>query len=233
GGGGGFGAMGPAMMGGGGGFGAMGPAMMGGGFGGFGTVGPTGGFGGGGGLGPLGGGPWGAWGPTPGATTPLETGVTGHLLQQSQNYRLSPDQMRQLQDIQNVAQTTAIGVAAAIQAGEQELNTLMRAVPVDLVRVEAKIKEIEGLRAQQRLTHANALAQAYSALTPEQGAQLNRNLTAGSLIPWAIGPSAGALVPQGPWGIGPGAFAPQGPWGGSPGPLLPRGGFGGGGGGCM
>jgi hypothetical protein len=112
----------------------------------------------------------------------------------------------------------------------------MRAVPVDLVRVEAKIKEIEGLRAQQRLTHANALAQAYSALTPEQGAQLNRNLTAGSLIPWAIGPSAGGFVPQGPWGVGPGAFAPQGPWGGGPGPLFPRGGFGGGGGGgggCM
>jgi Spy/CpxP family protein refolding chaperone len=98
------------------------------------------------------------------------------VLRQASVFRLTPDQTQQLQRVNIETHVEATRAASQIQALDQELELLLRTVPIDLGKVEAKMKEVEGLRIQERMAHLKELAQTYEVLTPEQDTQLYRSL---------------------------------------------------------
>jgi hypothetical protein len=61
---------------------------------------------------------------------------------------------------------------ADVRVAELELQQLLEADPVEMGKVEAKVKEVEGLRTALRLNWIKADEQAKSLLTPEQRQKL-------------------------------------------------------------
>jgi Spy/CpxP family protein refolding chaperone len=59
-----------------------------------------------------------------------------------------------------------------VRVAELELQQLLEADPVEMGKVEAKVKEVEGLRTALRLNWIKAHEQAKSLLTPEQRQKL-------------------------------------------------------------
>ena len=87
---------------------------------------------------------------------------------------LSESQETQLKGILYQVTKTSIKQRADVQVAEIELQQLLDADPVDMGKVEAKLKEIEGLRTALRLNLIKAHEQAKSILTPEQRQKFER-----------------------------------------------------------
>ena len=81
---------------------------------------------------------------------------------------LSEGQEKQLKDIVYQAAKTGIKQRAEVRVAELELQQLLDADPVDMGKVEAKLKDIEGLRTALRLNLIKAHEQAKGVLSPEQ-----------------------------------------------------------------
>ena len=95
---------------------------------------------------------------------------------------LTPQQVDTLERLRSDFQREAIRRDADLRMAEMDLAALRRREPVDLGQVEAKVREIERLRAEQRLARIRAIEQGKGQLTPEQREQL-RGLLAGGLAP--------------------------------------------------
>jgi hypothetical protein len=91
---------------------------------------------------------------------------------------LSPAQVESLDRLRAEFQREAIKRGADIRVAELDLRTLVRTdpadldKPVDLGKAEAKVREIERLRAEQRLARIRTIEQGKAQLTPEQRAKL-------------------------------------------------------------
>ncbi len=85
---------------------------------------------------------------------------------------LSEEQVKSLQSIQSAYQMGRIKTDAEIQIAESELNELLEKDDVELSQMEAKIRAIEALRAQQRIDRIKSLKAAGQLLTEAQKAQI-------------------------------------------------------------
>lgn len=87
---------------------------------------------------------------------------------------LSDGQETQLKGILYQVTKTSIKQRADVRVAELELQQLLDADPVDMSKVEAKLKEIEGLRTAFRLNLIKAHEQAKGVLSPEQRQKFER-----------------------------------------------------------
>jgi hypothetical protein len=103
---------------------------------------------------------------------------------------LSAPQVETLERLRAEFQKEAIRVEADVRIAETDLRALLAADPVDLARVEAKIREIERRRADLRVARVRTIEQGRAQLSPDQREKL-RTLLAG-------GRPAGSGVSPGP-----------------------------------
>lgn len=94
---------------------------------------------------------------------------------------LTAPQVEALERLRTDFQREAIRRDADLRVAEMDLAALRRREPVDLGQVEAKVREIERLRADQRLARIRAIEQGRAQLTPEQRDRLRGLLAESSL----------------------------------------------------
>ena len=87
---------------------------------------------------------------------------------------LSEGQEKPLKDIVYQTAKTSIKQLADVRVAELELQQLLDADPVEMGKVEAKLKDIEGLRTALRLNLIKAHEQAKGVLSPEQRQKFER-----------------------------------------------------------
>ena len=81
---------------------------------------------------------------------------------------LNPQQVESLQKLQMDGRRAAIQGRANAQLAALDLGGLLRSEPVDMAKVEAKVREIEKLRADSRLAFIRANEQGKAQLTADQ-----------------------------------------------------------------
>ena len=113
----------------------------------------------------------------PGASHIYHVGSTGFFLDQPQ-ITLTTEQRAALNRIRERALLERSTAERAIEQAEQELWTLTGADQPDATKVQAKLKDIEQLRTNQRMAFIRAVGEASNVLTPEQ-----RNVVLGTGMP--------------------------------------------------
>jgi uncharacterized membrane protein len=108
---------------------------------------------------------------TPGDTGPERPLVT-YMLDRRADLGLTPAQVQELERIRTDFQKEAIKLDADQRVAEMDVGGLLRADPVDVAKVEAKIRESERLKADFRVGRVRAIERAKAQLTPEQRAKL-------------------------------------------------------------
>lgn len=103
-----------------------------------------------------------------GASHLYHMGSNGFFLNHSQHVTLTPDQKLALNSVKGKAKRDYTAGQRRIDQGEQELYALTGADQPDSARIQAKIVEIEKLRADQRMNFIRAVADASNVLTPGQ-----------------------------------------------------------------
>jgi hypothetical protein len=97
------------------------------------------------------------------------------MLRYRQELGLSAQQVEALERLRADFQKEVVRHDADIRVAELDLATLLRgAGPVDLALAEAKVREIERLRADLRIARLRAIEQGKALLTPEQRETLAR-----------------------------------------------------------
>ncbi len=117
--------------------------------------------------------------PQASADRPLITLMLDH----KQEMGLTTDQVRSLEAIRSDFQQEAIQRIAEIDSAEAELDSLLKQSQLDLTKVEATVRKIEGLRAALRLDRIMAISQGKSLLSSEQQERLQALLEQGRLRP--------------------------------------------------
>lgn len=105
------------------------------------------------------------------------------MLEHRQELALTPAQVHELERLRTDFQREAIKRDADLRVAEMDLAALLKADPVDLGKAEAKIREIERLRADLRIARVRTIEQGKAQLTPEQRAKL-AGLLAGFEAPY-------------------------------------------------
>ncbi len=106
---------------------------------------------------------------------------------------LTPQQVDALERLRTGFQREAIKRDADLRVAEMDLTALRRAEPVDLAQVEAKVREIERVKADLRVARIRTIEQGRAQLTPEQRERL-RVLVGGGEPP--ARPRAGSPPPR-------------------------------------
>ena len=104
----------------------------------------------------------------PGASHLYHVGSTGFFLNHSQHITLTADQKYSLNRLKERAMLDRASEQRKIDQAEQELYTLTGADQLDNSKVQAKIGEIEKLRAGQRMNFIRAVGEASNVLTHDQ-----------------------------------------------------------------
>jgi Spy/CpxP family protein refolding chaperone len=104
----------------------------------------------------------------PGVSHLYHIGATGFFLDHSDHIRLSNEQQMSLNRIKEKAVAAKSLTDAQIEEAEQELGTLTAADQPDAAKIEAKVREIEKLRTDQRLAFIRAVGEAANLLTDDQ-----------------------------------------------------------------
>ncbi len=94
------------------------------------------------------------------------------MLDHRQELGLTAAQTQQLERIRTDFQREAIKLDADQRVAQMDLAALLRADPVDMPKVEAKVRDIERLRADLRLGRIRAVEQGKALLTAEQRTKL-------------------------------------------------------------
>ncbi len=81
---------------------------------------------------------------------------------------LDEKQMAEIKDIHFKCRKEAIKKKADIEVAEMELSEILGKDPVDLTAAEAKIKQIEALKADMKMQHIKSIEDIKGKLTPEQ-----------------------------------------------------------------
>ena len=126
---------------------------------------------------------------TPGDTGPERPLVT-FMLDHRAELELTPAQVQELERIRSDFQKEAIKLDADQRVAEMDLAELLRADPMDLARVEAKIREVERLKADFRVGRVRAIERGKAQLTAEQRAKLATMLGEPAAPPRAGSPPA-------------------------------------------
>jgi Spy/CpxP family protein refolding chaperone len=92
---------------------------------------------------------------------------------------LSADQVTRLETLRGDFTREAIRRGADIRIAELDLASLLEQDPVDLAKVETKVREVSQLRADLRISRLRTLEQGKAVLTPEQRARLQTMLSGG------------------------------------------------------
>jgi Spy/CpxP family protein refolding chaperone len=100
---------------------------------------------------------------------------------------LSADQVRRLEQLRDGFQRQSIRNDADLRIVELDIAALLENDPVDLVKLEAKMREGEKLRTDLRLARIRAIEQARGLLNAEQKKKLQE------LNPQALAPRAPRL----------------------------------------
>jgi len=107
---------------------------------------------------------------------------------------LTPDQVSRLETLRDEFAREAIRREADIRIAELDLGALLAADPVDLPRVEAKVRELAQLQAELRIARLRTIEQGKAVLTPEQRSRLQAMLAGGM-------PHGPGRMPRGPGGM--------------------------------
>jgi len=84
----------------------------------------------------------------------------------------SDDQMKKLQSIKIGCEKNGIMIRARIKVGELELQELLNQSEIDLDKVDAKIKEIGGMKIENDISNIHSIIDAKAVLTQEQKEKL-------------------------------------------------------------
>jgi Spy/CpxP family protein refolding chaperone len=112
---------------------------------------------------------------TPGEAGPERPLVT-FMLDHRTELGLTPAQVQELERIRSDFQKDVIKLDADRLVAEMDVAALLRADPVDVAKVEAKIRESERLRADFRVGRVRAIERGKAQLTAEQRAKLTMML---------------------------------------------------------
>jgi len=122
-------------------------------------------MGGGGGMGAM---PKSALPGFPGASHLYHIGATGFFLDHPQHISLTTEQQAALNKAREHASLAKGTADRAVKQAEQDLWTLTASDQPDATQIEAKIREIEKLRGDERLAFIRAVGEASKLLTDEQ-----------------------------------------------------------------
>ncbi len=104
----------------------------------------------------------------PGASHLYHIGATDFFLDHPQHIALSIEQQAALNKAKEQAVLAKTAADRAVAQGEQELWTLTASDQPDAAKIDAKIREIEKLRGDERLDFIRAVGEAAKVLTEEQ-----------------------------------------------------------------
>jgi Spy/CpxP family protein refolding chaperone len=90
---------------------------------------------------------------------------------------LTPEQVRALESLRSDFQRDAIRREADLRVAEMDLESLLQAEPVEMAKIEAKVREIERFRADLRLARLGVIERGKAQLTSDQRAKLKKLLT--------------------------------------------------------
>ena len=120
---------------------------------------------------------------SPGASRLYHCGATGFFLDHQQYIMLTTEQQVALNKIKDQALLAKSAAERNIEKAEQELWTLTAADQPDSAKIEAKVREIEKLRANERLTFMGAVGEAAKLLTADQRKSLTGFLPPAPAMP--------------------------------------------------
>ena len=115
----------------------------------------------------------------PGASHLYHIGSNGFFLNHSQHITLTADQKLALNRLKEKAMLDRASEQRKIDQGEQELYALTGADQFDNAKVQAKVGEIEKLRAEQRMNFIHLVGDATNVLTHDQHLALMGTMAAG------------------------------------------------------
>ncbi|MGH7828505.1 MAG: Spy/CpxP family protein refolding chaperone [Candidatus Binatia bacterium] len=105
-------------------------------------------------------------------TSTEERPLISTILRNREKLGLSADQANNLEQLRNKFQKESIRKEADLRVAEMDLNSSLEAQPVDMRKVEEKIREIERLRADLRLARIRTIEKGKEQLTADQRKQL-------------------------------------------------------------
>ena len=112
-----------------------------------------------------------------GTTAHEQQPVISLLLRNREKLGLSDDQVQKLEQLRSNFDKETIRNEADIRVAEIDLNNLLQAQSADLAKVEAKIRDIERLRADLRIARIRAIEKGKALLTAEQRKKLQELLS--------------------------------------------------------
>jgi Spy/CpxP family protein refolding chaperone len=127
------------------------------------------------------------FGPGPVMTPTGERALISFMLAHRRELDLSPAQVAELERLRADFQREAVRREADLRVAEMDLAALRRQGGGDLAAVEAKIREIERLRADLRIAQVRTIEQGRAQLTAEQRERLRTLLE----HPWPSRPRVG------------------------------------------
>jgi hypothetical protein len=119
------------------------------------------------------------WGEYFGAGTAKkeERPLIAFMLRNREKLGLSATQVKSLEQLRNDFQKESIRKDADIRVAEMDLNGLLSAEKIDMPKVEAKVREIERMRADLRLARIRTIEKGKDLLTADQRKKLHELLT--------------------------------------------------------
>jgi hypothetical protein len=114
-------------------------------------------------------------------TTSEERPPVSTIIRNREKLGLSTEQVRNLERLKNDLEKESIRKEADIRVAKMELDDLLAAQPVDMTKVEAKVREIERLRADLRFARIRTVAKGKEQLSAEQRKKLDELLSESQL----------------------------------------------------
>jgi len=94
------------------------------------------------------------------------------MLQHKDGLELSPQQIKDLKKLRSRFERESIRRDADIKVARMELNELLEAESIDLEKAEAKVREVERLRADQKFSRIRSVEEAKALLRADQRKKL-------------------------------------------------------------
>jgi hypothetical protein len=94
------------------------------------------------------------------------------MLRNRERLGLTADQVKHLEQLRNDFAKESIRSEADLRIAELDLTSLLEAQPVDMPRVEAKIRDIERIRADLRIARVRSIEKGKAQLSAEQRRKL-------------------------------------------------------------
>jgi Spy/CpxP family protein refolding chaperone len=109
-----------------------------------------------------------------------ERPVISYMLSHREELRLTPEQVQKLEGVRSDFERDARKNDDSLRRAERELDDLTKTDSIDLKQAEAKVREVERLRGDQRLVRIRAIEQGKSVLSQEQRDRLRDMMGNGS-----------------------------------------------------